>query len=410
MASSPSPRLWKRAIIHVDMDAFYASVELKDNPRLIGKPVVVGGLPESRGVVAAASYEARTFGIHSAMPMARAVRLCRDLVILPPRFDRYEEESRAIRQIFDRYTPVVEPRSLDEAFLDVTGSQRLHGRAPEIGRKIQESIGRERRLSASAGVAGCKFIAKLASDLEKPGGLIVVEPGTEKEFLRPLPVGRMWGVGPVTERVLHRLGVRTIGDLQRLRAETLRADLGSLADQLIELARGRDQSPVEPAGETKSLSAEITFADDLTDLDELERQLLALAERVAERLRAEDLAGRTVTIKVRFADFRTVTRSASLGEPTHSTEEIYALACALLREKAGVKERAVRLLGIAISHLSRHADRQLDLFAPKAQGRRHRLDHALDELRRRLGAEAVRRARLLVQPPRPGPYHPKDKG
>jgi len=206
------------------------------------------------------------------------------------------------------------------------------------------------------------------------------------------------------------LGVRTIGDLQRLEAEALRADLGALAEPLIELAHGRDESPVEPAGESKSLSAETTFAEDLTDLGELERQLLALAERVAERLRAEDLACRTVTLKVRFTDFRTLTRSATLNEPTHSTEEIHAVACALLRGRAFVKERAVRLLGIATSHLCRHADRQLDLFAPQAEGQRHRLDHVLDQLRRRLGDEAVHRARLLARPQRPGPSHSKDKG
>jgi DNA polymerase-4 len=390
------------------MDAFFASVELKDAPDLAGKPVVVGGAPEARGVVAAASYEARRFAIHSAMPMARAVRLCPDLIIRPPRFDRYEEESHAIRELLERYTPLVEPLSLDEAFLDVTGSQRLYGGAPEIGRRIREGIGRERRLSASVGVAGCKFVAKLASDLRKPGGFVVVEPGTEEEFLRPLPVGRMWGVGPVTEQALHRLGIRTIGDLQALQPQTLRDDLGSLADRLIHLAHGEDDSPVELPGQAKSLSAENTFARDLTDQEELERELLALAERVAERLRAEELSCRTVTLKVRSANFRTITRSLTLGEPTHATEELYTVARTLLREKvsrrphrAGGHPQAVRLLGIGASHLLRQAVRQLDLFTVEAgespaSARVDRLEHVVDEVRQRLGTESLRRASLLT--------------
>ena len=390
------------------MDAFFASVELKDAPALAGKPVVVGGSAEARGVVAAASYEARRFGIHSAMPMARAVRLCPDLVIRPPRFDRYEEESLAIRELLERYTPLVEPLSLDEAFLDVTGSQRLYGGAPEIGKQVQEAIGRERGLGASVGVAACKFVAKLASDLRKPRGFVVVEPGTEEAFLRPLPVGRMWGVGPVTEQALHRLGIRTIGDLQALRPEALRGDLGSLADRLIRLAHGDDDSPVELPGQAKSLSAENTFARDLTDREELERELLALAERVAERLRAEELSCRTVTLKVRFANFRTITRSVTLGEPTHTTEELYAVGRTLLREKVSRKAQPVRLLGIGASHLLRQAVRQLDLFTGQGgesppPDRVDRLEHVVDEVRQRLGIETLRRASLLTGARRRGP-------
>lgn len=402
------PTRWARAILHVDMDAFFASVELKDEPGLAGKPVVVGGKPEARGVVAAASYEARRFGIHSAMPMARAVRLCRGLVIRPPRFDRYEEESLAIRALLERSTPLVEPVSLDEAFLDVTGSQRLHGSAPDIGKKVQDDIRRERGLRASVGVAACKFVAKVASDLRKPGGFVVVEPGREEEFLRPLPVGRMWGVGPVTEQALRRLGIYTIGDLQALPPEALRGDLGSLADRLIPLAHGEDESPVQLPGQAKSLSAESTFPRDVSGREELERELLALAERVAERLRAEELSCRTVTLKVRFSDFRTITRSATLGEPTHTTEELYGAARTLLREKVAGKGRPVRLLGVGASHLLREAVRQLGLFVgERSEGpppvRADRLEHAVDEVRQRLGTEALGRANLLETARKPAP-------
>ena len=390
------PGLWKRAIVHVDLDAFFASVELKDNPRLAGLPVVVGAPQSERGVVAAASYEARRFGVHSAMPMARAVRLCPKLVIIPPRFERYEEESHALREIFTSFTPLVEPLSLDEAFLDVTGSQRLYGPAPEIGRSLQERILRERALSASVGVASSKFVAKVASDLRKPAGFVVVEPGGEEEFLRPLPIGRMWGVGPVTERRLLGLGIHTIGELARQSAETLRPTLGSLAERLIQLAHGQDDSPVEPASEAKSLSAENTFAQDLAEATEMERELLVLAERVGERLRAEGLAGRTITLKVRFADFHTITRSTSLQEPTHSTEEIYKIARTLLREQVNRKGRKVRLLGIATSHLSGQAVQQLDLFTSTSKAKTDRLEHTLDELRGRLGADILRRGELLT--------------
>lgn len=393
--SASAGRLWKRAIIHVDMDAFYASVELKDRPEFTGRPVVVGGRPEERGVVAAASYEARGFGIHSAMPMARAVRLCPDLIIMSPRFDRYREESQAVREVLERYSPLIEPLSLDEAFLEVTGSQRLHGPAPTMARHIREAVRRERELSASVGVASSKFVAKVASDLKKPGGLVVVEPGSEEEFLRPLPVSRMWGVGPVTERALGRLGVRTIGDLQRVSASALRPEVGGSAQRLIQLAHGRDDTPVTPPGRPKSLSAETTFTRDLTDPAEMERVLLGLAEGVAARLRTAGLTARRLTLKVRLADFHTLTRSTTLKEPTHSTEVIYQATSALLRLRADLEGRAVRLLGIAAGHLSPEHPQQLELFARREPSRAERLDRVADEVRRRLGPEALRRGRLL---------------
>jgi len=391
-----SEAVWQRAIIHVDMDAFYASVEIRDNPELAGRPLVVGGRPESRGVVAAASYRARTYGIHSAMPMARAVRLCPDLVIVPPRGQRYVEESRALRAIFDSYTPLVEPISLDEAFLDVTGSQRLYGTPPAIGKALQRRIQKERKLSASVGVAACKSVAKVASDLEKPAGFVVVEPGTEEDFLRPLPISRTQGVGPVTERALAKLGIRTIGDLQRFDARTLGSALGSVADHLMELAHGCDDSPVEPHARAKSLSAENTFAHDLVDLEEMERELLRLAERVGQRLRDRGLTCRTVTLKVRYADFRTITRSTTVPENTNSTERLFSAARDMLRRRVPLEGRAVRLLGLGTSHLRQEGAGQLKLFDPAGQGNASLIDHAMDHVRRRLGPDALRRGRLFV--------------
>lgn len=405
----PAGRFWRRAIIHVDMDAFFAAVELKDRPELAGRPVVVGARPEDRGVVAAASYEARRFGIHSAMPMARAVRLCPDLVILPPRFDRYREESRAIREILERYSPLIEPLSLDEAFLEVTGSQRLHGPAPAIARNIRETIRRERGLSASVGLAASKFVAKVASDLEKPGGLVVVEPGAEEEFLRPLPVSRMWGVGPVTEQVLARLGIHTIGDLQQASPRQLRPEVGAAAaERLIQLAHGRDFSPVSGSGRAKSLSAETTFVRDLTDRAEMERVLLELVERVGARLRAAGLSARRLTLKVRLADFHTITRSTTLREPTASTDPIYRAVLDLFRHRTDLQGRAVRLLGVAAS-TGPGRPQQLELFAPAEPSRAERLDRVTDEVRRRLGPEALRRGRLLEGRPRRPTPRPRER-
>lgn len=382
----------ERAIIHVDMDAFYAAVEQRDRPELRGRPVIVGAMPGGRGVVAAASYEARRYGVHSAMPTARAVRLCPDAVFLPVDVPRYVRVSDRLMEIFGEFTPLVEPLSLDEAFLDVTASRALFGPALEIARRIKERIRAELDLTASAGVAPNKFLAKLASDLGKPDGLVEVRPGEEAAFLRDLPLRRLWGVGPALEQALARVGVRTIGQLACLPRETLVSRLGASGARLWELAQGRDDRPVLPRAEPRSVGAEETFQRDTTDLALLRRTLLAQAERVAAELRARGLRGRTVTLKVRFADFRTVTRQDTSGEPTADGAAIFRRAWAhFARLERG---DPVRLVGVSVSGLRRlDGAAQISLFG--ADERAECLGRAVDALRARFGARAVVRAALL---------------
>ncbi|MGH9041071.1 MAG: DNA polymerase IV [Acidimicrobiia bacterium] len=338
-----------RSILHVDLDAFYASVEVLDNPALAGRPVLVGGTGP-RGVVAAASYEARRYGIHSAMPMARARRLCPQAVILAPRFDAYHAKSAEVQAIFRDFTPLVEPIALDEAFLDVTGARALFGTGTEIGAAIRARVRAETGLAASVGLATTKLVAKLASEAAKPDGMRVIEAGTELAFLHPLPLRSLWGVGPATEQRLARFGVATIGDLAAVPVESLVDALGRAHGQhLHALAQGRDERPVEPDRETKSISAEETFPRDVYDPDALRAEAQRLAGRVGERLRANGLAGRTVTVKVRYPDFQTITRSATTTDPTASGTDIARQAVELLaRAELG---RGVRLLGVSVSNL-----------------------------------------------------------
>jgi DNA polymerase-4 len=338
-----------RAILHLDMDAFYASVEAKDDPSLRGKPVIVGG-GERRGVVCAASYEARKFGVHSAQPMATARRLCPNGVFLPVRMGRYREESERIFAIFRRFTPLVEPLSVDEAFLDVTGSTRLFGSPETIARAIREAVREETGLTVSAGVATSKLVAKIASDLRKPDGLVAVAPGTERAFLAPLPVGKLWGVGRVTEGALLRAGIRTIGDLAAVPASRLSGMFGAHGAHLHELANGQDDRDVVTDAEVKSVGREETYEQDIRGRKTMERQLLDLAHRVASRMRRHGFRGRTVTLKVKYADFELATRAESLHQPTDDGGTIYRVARRLLdRTEAGA--RPVRLLGISMSNL-----------------------------------------------------------
>jgi DNA polymerase-4 len=385
-------------ILHVDLDAFYASVEVLDNPALRGKPVLVGGTGP-RGVVAAASYEARRFGCHSAMPMGRARRLCPQAVVLPPRFDVYEAKSRAVHAIFAAFTPVIEPIALDEAFLDATGGERLLGTGAEIGAAIRARIQGEIGLTASVGVAPNKLLAKLASDDAKPDGMLVVEPGTELAFLHPHPVGRLWGVGPATLGRLERFGVETIGDLAALPEATLVDALGKAhGHQLHELACGRDERPVESDRETKSIGQEETFPRDVADREALRREILRMAERVGTRLRDHGLAGRTVTLKVRFPDFRTITRSATLPDAFSVSAEITRLALGLLEkvDTAG----GIRLLGVTVSNLTKATALQESLFgddgSPAAPEPGAPIQSAIDAVRARFGSDAVGSAALLA--------------
>ena len=397
-----------RTILHVDLDAFYASVEVLENPALAGKPVLVGGTGP-RGVVAAASYEARRFGCHSAMPMGRARRLCPQAVVLPPRFDLYAAKSRAVHEIFAAFTPVIEPIALDEAFLDGTNSLRLFGTGADIGAAIRARVRAETGLTASVGVAPNKLLAKLASDDAKPDGMLVVEPGGELAFLHPHPVGRLWGVGPATLARLERFGVETIGDLATIPEASLVDTLGRAhGHQLHELACGRDDRPVEADRETKSIGQEETFPRDVADREVLERVVRRMAERVGTRLREggvpvegqvqpPSIAGRTVTLKVRFPDFRTITRSATLPEPFAVSSEIARQALALL-DKVDTSG-GVRLLGVSVSNLTAGAAQQASLFdEEKALDGGGAVQSVVDAVRQRFGPDALGSAATLEPP------------
>jgi len=339
-----------RRILHVDMDAFYASVEQRDDPSLRGRPVAVGGKPESRGVVAAASYEARAFGVRSALPMARAVRLCPELVILPPDFARYRAVSDQVFAIFRSVTPLVEPLSMDEAYLDVTENEWGEPLGVEVARRIKGRIREETRLTASAGVAPNKFLAKIASAWKKPDGLTVISPDRIERFLQGLPVDALWGVGPVTARRLRAAGIQKLVDVRDAPPEALAGAVGSYAEALRRMAHGRDDRPVDPHQERKSIGCEETYARDLTDIDAIRKEVAALAEHCAGALTRRKLLARTVTLKLRYSNFETITRSETRKLPTDSGEEISVRAVALI-EKTEAGRRPVRLLGVTMHGL-----------------------------------------------------------
>ena len=382
-------------ILHVDMDAFYASVEERERPDLVGRPVIVGGTPQGRGVVAAANYEARKYGVHSAMPAVTAVRLCPQGVFLPCRMDFYADVSHQIRQILERYTPLIEPLSLDEAFLDVAGSEALFGPAAQIGRRIKQDIRDELRLVASVGVAPNKFLAKIASDLEKPDALVVVDPRGVQAFLDPLPVERLWGVGRVAAATLHNLDVRTIGQLRRLPVEVLHGRFGASGEHLWQLAHGIDDRRVVPDREAKSISHETTFAQDIGEPEVLRAWLLELTEQVARRLRRHRLRGRTVHLKLRFSDFRTISRAHSLDAPTSLTAELWQAATGLLKNGLTASRLPIRLLGIGVSGLDASGQTQSQLFDDDGRERQGRLDQVTDQIRDRYGRSAVQRGSSL---------------
>jgi len=384
----------ERVIAHVDMDAFYASVEIRDDPALAGRPVVVGGSSDGRGVVSAASYEARRYGIHSAMPMARAERLCPELVRVRPNFVKYHEVSGQIMEVMRSYAPAVEPLSLDEAFLDLTGTAAAAGSWRDLGVRIKQSIRERTRLTASVGFAPVKFVAKIASDLEKPDGLVVVGPGKVEEFLRPLPISRLWGVGPRTREILETFGIRTIGDLAAMDPQRLAGRLGQHAVDLIRLARGEDSRDVVPDWDAKSYSHEETFARDVEQADRLEAVLLDQAIRVARRLRHDGVAGRVVQLKLRDAGFHTITRRTTLPTPTDDADEICRAVRALFARSWNRKP--VRLIGTGVSAIGPVEARPLDLFEPVDEDeRRRRLADTLDALEDRYGKRGVTRARLV---------------
>jgi DNA polymerase-4 len=380
-----------RAIIHVDMDAFYASVEQRDDPRLQGKPVIVGG-PSRRGVVLAASYEVRPFGVRSAMPMARALSAAPHAIVVPPRFHAYVEASEEVFRIFEAVTPLVEPLSLDEAFLDVTASIGLFGTPADMARQVRRRIRDELHLPASAGIAELKFAAKIASDLAKPDGQREVPPGTIAEFLSPLPVWRLWGVGPKTEETLGRLGLKTIGDLARRGPQWLGQKLGASGQHLWELSQGIDPRPVVPDREAKSVGAQDTFEDDLSGEEALAPHLHSQALRVGRRLRRAGVKGRVVQLTVKYADFTSLTRRRTLEAPTDDGQTIYREARALLAKVD--LGRSVRLTGVAAQELV-GAHEQLALFEEeRGTSRARRLNAALDRIATKFGTQAITTADL----------------
>jgi len=360
MAAMPEAEAVRR-ILHCDLDCFYAAVHMRDDPALRGRPVVVGGRPEGRGVVAAASYEARRFGVHSAMPAGRALRLCPAAVFIKPDFPRYRRESEAIFAIYREYTPLVQAVSIDEAYLDVTEHLGEHDSATAVARDVRRRVREERELTVSIGVAPNKLIAKIASDFDKPDGLTVVPPRAVESFLAPLSVRALHGVGPATESALERLGVRTVEELRGVSLEQLVERFGRHGKALWEHSRGIDDRPVRTHRERKSLGKETTFGADLTQVAEMVAVIEALSESVAASLARRGIAGCTVTLKVRYGDFTTVTRSATRGLPTATAREIAAISTALLGHTEAAT-RPVRLLGVTVSKLVRADEGQLLLF------------------------------------------------
>lgn len=388
-----------REIIHLDMDAFYASVEVLDNPELKGLPVIVGGSSD-RGVVSAASYEARAYGVHSALSIVVARRRCPAGIFRPVRMSRYVEVSEQVMAIFRHYTPRVEQISVDEAFLDVTGCRSLFGSAVDIAGMIRKRVRQEIDLTISAGVAGSMLVAKIASDLNKPDGLTVVPHGHEAEFLAPLPIKRLWGVGRKTLSALNLLGVQTIGDLTRFSLDFLEKKFGKHGRHMYFCARGIDQREVETGHSAKSIGNEETFDRDVTDLQQIRKELLRLATKVGERLRRHHCNGRAITLKVKYHDFITVSRSMTLTQPTNDSRQLYQAVLSLLpRTLAGAKP--VRLVGIAVDKLQENSlPKQLDLFGSKKTSRKE-LNRAIDQINIRFGSHTIKPATLTGEPSEP---------
>jgi DNA polymerase-4 len=385
-----------KAIIHLDMDAFYPSVEILENPELKGKPVIVGGSRE-RGVVSSASYEARKFGIHSAQPMAAAMRLCPHGIFLPVRMGRYKEVSQQVFRVFELFTPLVEPLSIDEAFLDVSGSIRLFGPPEDIAREIKRYVRELLGLTVSAGLAPSKFVAKIASDMDKPDGLTVVTEDQVNTFLEPLPITKIWGVGQRTRDALGRLGIGTIGQLSRFPVKVLESKFGEQGKRMHLLSLGIDDRDVVPEHDVKSIGHEDTLVQDILDTDTARKELLYLAGKVARRMRRHHVTGKTVTLKVKYNDFVQITRSMTLSQYTDDGLTLYAACCDLLN-RTEVGKRPVRLLGISVSHLNHcvNPQEQISLFErAEAIRKRKQLNRALDSLHEKFGEKSVQPGRLL---------------
>jgi DNA polymerase IV len=385
--------LWDLSIAHMDCDAFYASVEKRDNPELRDKPVIIGG--GKRGVVSTACYIARIRGVRSAMPMFQALKLCPDAVVVRPRMEAYAEASRAVRALMDELTPQIEPLSLDEAFLDLTGTARLHGAPPAImlarlAKRMKEELG----LSGSIGLSHNKFLAKVASDLDKPRGFSVIGRAETVNFLKPKPVRLIWGIGPATQASLDKAGIHTIGDLHRWEKDQLTERFGQTGERLFHLARGEDFRRISPNAPVKSISKETTFFEDTSDPDVLDGHLWRLSEQVSARAKAKDKAGRVVTLKLKTKAFKTITKRQSLHQPTQMADTIYRVARSLY--DATGHTGPFRLIGVGISELTaaRDADREGDLLDPDA-GRRANAERATDKIRAKFGDDAIKKGRAL---------------
>ena len=381
-------------ILHVDMDAFFASVELRDRPELKGLPVVVGH-SGGRGVVTSATYEARKFGIHAAMSMTEAIRKCPKAIFIEPNHEKYSEVSEKLQEIYLSFTPLVEPLSVDEAFLDVSGSRKLLGTPIEIGKKLREKVFQEENITCSVGIAPTKFIAKLASTRAKPDGLIVVSPKEVIDFLHPLPVGALWGVGGKTEEVLKRLGLFKVADIANLPLKTLKRAIGEgIAEHLYELSWGKDERSVETNEPEKSVGNEETFSKDLDQAEDILREVLRLSEKVAARLRQAGLMGRTITLKVRFSNFSTITRSKTLLDPTDVAKEIYEVAKTLF-EGLKLDQVRVRLVGVRVEKLVEEDQANRQLVLGESEKGWREIDKASDKANARFGEEAIKPARLI---------------
>ncbi len=404
-------------IIHVDMDAFYASVEIREHPELASLPVVVGG-KEGRGVVAAANYNARKFGIRSAMPIAEAKRRCQSLVCLPVRMPLYVEASHKIHEVFYRYTPEIEPLSLDEAFLDVTASEHLFKNAENIGEMIKHDILSETQLVCSVGIAENKYVAKIASDINKPNGFVYVAAQRQQQFLDPLPISRLWGAGKVTQKKFSQYGLETIADVRRQSVVFMQSIFGNSGQHFLDLANGKDIRRVSSERKTKSISHETTFENDVDDAGVLRSYLSDLCEQVAARLRFKDYKAKTISIKLRFPDFKTITRAVSLSEPDNQTDLLRDKAISLFVKARKENKSAIRLIGIAVSGLIKDNDKvkqndsiayqpdanqQIDMFAQNENKesiskKQRNIDTIADEVNQRFGKKTVRRGRSYRKP------------
>ncbi len=401
---------WPRVIVHVDMDAFFAAVEQLRNPGLRGKPVIVGADPKGgkgRGVVSTASYEARKFGVHSAMPISQAYRRCPQGVFVPPSGKIYQEYAQQIFAVLEQFSPQIQIISIDEAFLDVTASLHLFPSIEELGRQIKSRVYRETGLRASVGIAPSKSVAKIASDFQKPDGLTIVPPEQVQDFLDALPATRLWGVGKKTFVTLAKLGIRTVRQLREYPLDYLESQLGKMGPHLHRMARGIDERDVHDRDDVKSISHERTFSQDQTDPEQVLSTLLWLSEKVAARLRKHNFRGKTIQLKLRFADFSTFTRSKTLPHHTNLTEDIFSVSKHLY-EQFGRKTKAIRLIGVGVSQLAGEAGMQTSIWDVQNQ-RKLQLEKVLDELQERFGKSALTHARALEAQNRPKQKKPQPK-